>query len=108
MQAIQVQDPSEPYQLREVFTENPILEQWYGEMDFKVLDVDYSSYALVYSCVAKFFGLKTQEHVTLLVRDASKPLTAPIEYRVRSLIEALDYKGCEIVDIAQNLDICNF
>jgi hypothetical protein len=84
---------------------------WYGDYDYQLIDTDYTSYALFYSCTEKYFGLRTKRTINVLVRNPNTQfgdLKASVQYRISSLIYATQYRGMPLIDINQKLPECIF
>ena len=56
-------------------------------MPYNVIDTDYISYALVYSCEEVFWGLMTAEYLWVLQRDAQSELNESIVKKADSVFK---------------------
>ena len=97
-------DPSKPYTYESIDEPNPIARKWKGELRFKVLDIDYSKYTLLYLCQQKYFGLKTEESLYVMTRGLT--LDSASETRINNIIKSFKYGGKPLIKNEQNPAIC--
>ena len=64
--------------------------------NYNILDTDYDSYAIVYSCSSKFFGLLKSEFLWILTRERNPP-TSVIEQATQIIqSQGIDTKRLKI------------
>ena len=99
-----VYDPNKPYTYESIDEPNLIVRKWKGELRFKVLDIDYSKYALLYLCQQKYFGLKTEESVYVMTRGLI--LDSASEGRINNVFKRFNYGGKALIRNEQDPAIC--
>lgn len=101
----EIYDAKRPGVLTATLSPNPILSKWYGKLNFQILDIDYSSHYLVYVCYEQYFGLKTEESLSIAQRSLA-PLDASVQYNLNNLVKSFDYGGAPLEKISHNPILC--